>query len=105
MVGGNLICWNCRGAKCSDFLREMKDLLRLYKTCIVVLIEPKISGVKADIVCKNLGKTHRCISEVVGFSDDVWLLWDESEIRVRMCYASKFFLHAIINQVGERPGS
>lgn len=63
--------------KCGDFLKEMKELLRLHKSSIVVLIEPKISGVEADVPCRKLGKTRWCRSEAVGFSNGVWLLWDD----------------------------
>lgn len=48
--------WNYRRSKSGQIQREMMEIMREYKTFLVVLLEPKISGVMADDVCKTLGK-------------------------------------------------
>lgn len=58
MRDGSLICWNCCGAKSSNFIREMKEMKMKYKPMLIILIEQKISGIKEDDICKKLGKTH-----------------------------------------------
>lgn len=68
MIGGNLLCWNCRGARSGDFLKEMKELQKFYKPLILMLMESKISGNEADEVCLRLRKTHWSRSESTGFS-------------------------------------
>lgn len=71
MVGGRLICWNCRGAKSGDFLRELKKLQRVHKPLIIVLTEPRISGEEIDVVYRKMGKTHCSQLEAMGFSGGV----------------------------------
>ena len=48
-----------------------------YKPKIIVLLEPRISGIKADRVVKNLGfdRSHRIKAE--GFAGGIWVLWRE----------------------------
>lgn len=84
--------WNCRGAKSGEFLRELKDFQRIHKQVIIILIEPKISVVEADSICKRIGKSHWFCSKVVGFSGGVWMLWNAVEISVTCRYAHKSFL-------------
>lgn len=54
----SIICWNCRRAKSKNFLREMKELKRIYMLMIIIIIEPKINGREVNEVCKKIGKTH-----------------------------------------------
>lgn len=53
--GERILCRNCRGASSSQFLREIRELKRLYKPLMIILLEPKISGEVADRGFKNLG--------------------------------------------------
>lgn len=99
MIAQNIIAWNCRGAKSSEFLREMKELIRVHRPLIIVLVEPKISGVEADTVCKRLGKTRWSWLKASGFSGGVWIVWDEKEVQVKLVYAHKYF-HRVEVQTG-----
>lgn len=60
--------------KSKKFLREMRDLSRVYRTKIILLIEPKISGAEADVASKKLGKSRWSRSEADGFNGGVFLL-------------------------------
>lgn len=53
-----VFCWNCKGTGSSNFLREMREILKFYRSLIVILLEPKISDVVVDGVCKRLGLTR-----------------------------------------------
>lgn len=44
--------------KNGEFLSELKDFKRVHKSVLIILTEPKISGIRADEVCKKLGKSH-----------------------------------------------
>lgn len=94
MIGQNIIAWNYRGAKSSEFLREMRDLCRLHHSKIIVLIEPRISRAEADVVCMTLGKSRWSYSEAERSSEGIWLLWDVEEIQVKFLYVNRMFLHA-----------
>lgn len=49
-------------------------MIREHMPSIIVLIEPRINGEVADVVCKKLGKKTWIRSEAFGFSDGVWVL-------------------------------
>lgn len=53
MIDGNVVCWNCCGAKSGNFLREVRKLKRIYKPVLLILIEPRTSGREVDEVYQN----------------------------------------------------
>lgn len=61
---------------------------------VVILLEPRISGEVADVVCKSLGKSRWIRSEATDFSDGVWVLWNEEDIKLELEYMDKAFLLA-----------
>lgn len=50
-----VLCWNCPRTSSGQFLKEMKEMMGVYKPVLIILLEPKVSGEVADGVCKNLG--------------------------------------------------
>lgn len=69
-----IVSWNCRGVSSKEFLVEMNELIRELRPKIVIIIEPRISGLAADNVCKRLGKKQWIRSEARGFSGGIWVL-------------------------------
>ncbi|KAH9697020.1 reverse transcriptase domain-containing protein [Citrus sinensis] len=53
-------------------------IVKNYNPSMVVLMEPRISGVKADEFIKNSGFDHSHRVEAVGFSGGIWILWQSS---------------------------
>ena len=51
----NAMIWNCRGVAKKNFGTFLKDLRRSYSFSLLVLLEPKLSRVKADEVVKKFG--------------------------------------------------
>lgn len=47
-------------------------------------------------VCIRLGKKNWIRSKAAGFSGRVWILWDDSEINMKLEYAHRFFLHLLV---------
>lgn len=68
------IFWNAQGTASLSFRRSFSALVNNYKPVMVVLMEPRINGSKADNFIKNNGfdKSHRV--EVEGFSGGIWIL-------------------------------
>ncbi|KAJ4824519.1 hypothetical protein Tsubulata_020714 [Turnera subulata] len=60
---------------------------------LVVIVEPRISGRKADRVIKKLGfrRTHRV--EARGLSGGIWLLWKEALLSIRILINHAQFIH------------
>lgn len=71
----------------------MKEMLKEYKPRIVIRFEPRISGATADAICKKLGKKKWIRSEVVGFSEGIWVPWNDKNVLLRLEYAHRFFIH------------
>lgn len=71
MFEASLIFWNCRGAGSKGFTCKIKELMKEHRLSIVILLEPRISGDSADVVCKKLGLRCWIRSEAIGFSRGV----------------------------------
>lgn len=87
------MCWNYRGAGSKEFELEMKNLLREHKPIVLILLEPWVSGEKADRICRKLRKNRWVCSEASGFSGGVWVLWDEEEAEIKLLAVRRSFLH------------
>lgn len=100
MSGGrtSFFCWNCREAGNSSFLRNAKELMKLYRPKILAVLEPRISGNTAQKVCKKLGRKNWCLVEAEGFSKEIWVLWDGDDIEVSLILVHKQFIHLAINR-------
>lgn len=70
---------------------EIKEFMRLYRSHVVILLEPKISGEMAHATCKKLDKRHWIRSKADVFSGGVWILWNEDEIKLK--HARKLILY------------
>ncbi|KAI9096746.1 hypothetical protein K1719_025925 [Acacia pycnantha] len=84
----SIITWNCQGASDKKFPSIFKFFVANYKPVIFVLVEPRISGPRADKVIKKLGFLHSHRVEASGFSGGIWILW-----------SSKVSLNILVNQV------
>src|SRR4051812_37072007 len=91
---GNILCWNCRGAASKAFEVELRQLMREFRQKIVILLEPRISGAMADMVCAKFGRKRWARSEALGFSGGVWVIWDEEEVELQLLVGRRsFFTH------------
>lgn len=73
----NCIIWNCQGVASREVLRTIKELVRLHNPFILALLEPKVSGIKADEICNNLKFDDWVRVEALGFSGGIWILWKD----------------------------
>lgn len=70
----SIMYWNVQGAASGEFRRSFRTIVKNYNPSFVVLMEPRISGVKADEFIKKSGFDNSHRVEVVGFSRGIWLL-------------------------------
>ncbi|KAK4282536.1 hypothetical protein QN277_013898 [Acacia crassicarpa] len=85
--------WNCRGAGRRNFPLTMKDIVNKYCINILCLMEPRISGNRADKVCQKLGFGHWIRVEASGFSGGIWILWNSDTFDVTYLTSSTQLLH------------
>ena len=94
----NFIFWNCRGAGNNGFCAVMHDLRRLYRYNILAVVEPRISGVKADRIVDKLNFEASFRVEAHGMSGGIWLLWNKSKVNIKILDSSRHFIHGIVNE-------
>lgn len=84
--------WNVQGAASKSFYRTFVSFFRNYNPSMVVILEPRINGLKADHFIKKSGfdRSHRV--EAIGFSWGIWLLWKEI-FEVEIIMNNKQFVH------------
>ncbi|KAK4260483.1 hypothetical protein QN277_003587 [Acacia crassicarpa] len=85
--------WNCRGADRRSFPLTIKDIVNKYCINILCLLEPCISGDRADKVCRRLCFSHWIRVEASGFSGGIWVLWDNDTFDITYLSSSTQTLH------------
>ena len=92
----SVMFWNVQGAASQSFRRAFKSIRQSYNPDMVVVMEPRISGRKADNFIKASGfdRSHRV--EAVGFSGGIWLLWRD-QFDVEIVLNHKQFVHLKIS--------
>lgn len=98
-----ILVWNARGAAGKAFSLALKELCRTWKPEIVVLVETRCSGVKAQDVIRRLGFQNRILEEAVGMSGGIWILWNNPSISISVLAQSNQFIHCLITGLGHRP--
>lgn len=73
-----ILYWNCRRGGNTEFKDILCDNAKIHKIDLLFILEPKISGVRANEAIKDLGLTHSSKADAVGFSRGIWALWNES---------------------------
>ena len=92
------VFWNCRGAGNNEFCTIVHDWRKSFNCNILAVVEPRISGVKADKIVEKLGfeSSHRV--EAQGMSGGLWLLWNKLKINIKILESSRHFIHGIVNE-------
>ena len=93
-------CWNCRGAASRSFARILHDIVKKYGINVMCLLEPRISGIKADRVVKKLGFSNWWRVEATGYAGGIWVLWNEVEVSVEYICSTTQLLHCNIKDKG-----
>lgn len=89
----NLLAWNARGTGGKTFPALIKDLKAKHSLDILVLVETRISGVRASKVLQNLGfPCFECV-QAKGFSGGIWVLWEDATFSLEVVTKNKQFMH------------
>lgn len=68
------LVWNCRGMDSKGCQRLLKEFCRQYRPNIIILVEIKVSGIKAYGIIGSLGFSNWIHVESVGYSGEIWVL-------------------------------
>lgn len=93
-----ILSWNCQGAASNEFLRVARDIFRRHSPDFFTLIEPRISGTHADMVCRKMGFKNWTRVEALGYSGGIWVLWNEKyEASVVYTHPQFIMMEIILN--------
>ncbi|KAL8153455.1 hypothetical protein V2J09_011215 [Rumex salicifolius] len=76
----SMVFWNTRGVGNAIFLSSINELIRLHDISIIVLVETRVSRLRADRICGQIGFNGALHVDVQGFVGGIWLLWHTSNI-------------------------
>lgn len=74
----SIFVWNCQGCASLKFPRIFREYNMEFRPDIIGLLEPKLSGSKADEIIVKLGFHHSHRIEATGFSREIWIGWKET---------------------------
>ncbi|GMI69001.1 hypothetical protein HRI_000569400 [Hibiscus trionum] len=95
-----IFSWNVQGCGHRRFLTAAKQLLRDNKPDMVIFMEPRISGRKADSVISSLGFPNSHSVEAVGFAGGIWLAWYDT-VKVEILLNHFQFIHCRVTAKGD----
>lgn len=93
----SFLIWNCRGAGCRSFPGLIRDCIRIYHLDFVAILEPCISGVKADSVIRKIGMDGAVRVEASVFSGGIWCLWKQTRVAISVLSTSRYCVHLKVN--------
>jgi hypothetical protein len=89
----NYFIWNCRGAGGKFFPNIVRDCAKMYSIDFLAILEPRISGQRADSVIDKLGFDSKAKVDAIGYSGGIWCLWKSSSINITFISSSQFAMH------------
>ena len=92
----NVLIWNYKGAMKPEFRKTVMDLVEWHSPILMVIIETRMSGVRAEEIIEALPFDGHAVSNTIGFVGGIWLLWRSDLVQVDVLAAIKQEIHAVI---------
>ena len=96
-----ILVWNVQGV--GNKIPTVKEIIRINRPTMVVLVETHLSGEQADKVCDRIGFSGKMRVDAQGFSGGIWMFWKAEEISVVTYGSHSQHLTVEIKKVGEDP--
>ncbi|KAK8661409.1 hypothetical protein V6N13_091014 [Hibiscus sabdariffa] len=93
-----ILSWNVQGCAHPKFLPSARQYLRDVRPDLVVFVESRIRGRKADAIIASLGFPHSHRVEASGFSGGIWLAWFDS-VTVAVEFNHFQFIHCRVTMI------
>ena len=94
-----LFVWNCQGAASKSFFRTFKHFVPEHRPQVVVLVEPRIAGTRADNFIKKSAFQFSYRIEAQGFSGGIWILWNDL-VEIQIIGTHFQFIHMKVKPIG-----
>lgn len=92
----SVLFWNCQGASGKRLPSTIKALSSSHHVQILVLLEPRTSGRRADSIIRKLNFCNSFRVESIGFSGGIWVLWTRN-IQLQIIHSHLQFVHMRAN--------
>ncbi|KAI9125353.1 hypothetical protein K1719_003969 [Acacia pycnantha] len=89
------------GSASKGFAAVLKDTNCRYKVDVVVILEPRISGVKAHKTIKSWGFKNSVRVEAAGFSGGIWIMWKRDDLQLDVIVKDEQFIQCKLRLNGE----
>ena len=96
-----ILVWNVQGV--GNKISVIRDLVRINRPTMMVLVETHLSGEQANSVCDRIGLSGKLRVEAQGFSGGIWMFWRAEEITVPAYGSSSQHLTVEIKKIGDDP--
>ena len=96
-----ILIWNVQGV--GNKISTIRDLVRVHRPSMLVLVETHISGAQATNVCDRIGFSGKLRVEAQGFAGGIWMFWREEDIGVTAYGSSSQHLTVEIKKTGDDP--
>ncbi|KAI9120692.1 hypothetical protein K1719_007725 [Acacia pycnantha] len=88
-----IIVWNSRGAASKGVGAVIRDMKCRYKLDVLVILEPRVSGIPASKIIKGWGFKYSVRREAVGFVGGIWIVWNNDDLVVDIKMSDEQLLH------------
>lgn len=93
----SVLSWNCRGAHSARFHRHMRELTRLHKPSVLILLETKTqSSQSISSICKYSNLLQFTCAEAHGYAGGIWVLWDPHFVDLEVVSIDDQIITAIV---------
>lgn len=99
----NMLVWYGIGAGNRRFPTLIRDYAKIYNLSFLAILEPRISGVRADYVISKLGFDGVICSYAIGFSGGLCCLWKKARMAVDVMSISKYYILLKMNPRSLQP--
>ena len=96
-----ILVWNVQGV--GNKVPLIRELVRINKPSVLVLVETHISGDQAQKICDKIGFMGQQRVEAQGFSGGIWMLWDTNTVTITSYGSHSQHITVEVRKVGEDP--
>lgn len=98
-----ILAWNCRGASFLIALRHLKLLCQSNNPDILILEETWCPSCSINKLCRSLNFTHNFVAKAMGFSGDLWIMWNDSKIEFEEVSIDAQIINVLVRFGNQKP--
>lgn len=95
--------WNVQGAGSRAFSLALKELIRIHRPVVLVLVETHMGGAQALKIASMLGYSGHTRVDATGFSGGIWVYWKKELVTVEPISQQAQYITMDIKRLGSPP--